>query len=193
MSRTYKFKSGYSIAVRDDYDPKVYHFVVETWREANPAPEPPFKTHQVRVKGGMKDVKRKNWSDPSFIEARAAWTQAADAHAADFLLSMAIDITSIDQAVLTGMREWASRTGIDVPQDDVRAFVQAVSADGEESRAFFQWLNGLPGPSEALVTRFINMFPESGKISGQNGIDMGRGYSRRAVPRMENSPAGDDQ
>lgn len=191
MSKTYRFKSGYEIAARDDYNPRLFNLAAEAWRESNPAPEPPIKIKQVRVKGGFKDIENKDWNDSAFLAAHDAWTQAGNNATAMMLMSMAVDVDSLDTTVLEAAQQWADDNGIEIPSDPVRAFIQVVAGEGEITE-FFQWLNSLEGPKSALVDQFIKIFRSEGPVQGTNGVDMGHTNPRRTVPRMAGSPQADD-
>lgn len=174
-NRVFNFKSGYKIAVRDDYDPRFYQLTRESYREDNPPPEPPLIEKQVPVKGGTKTITRSDYQDETYLRAYAIWEMQMYSTNSDTLLDMAIEPTSIDMEVVEAGRTWAAQNGIGVPRNDIQAYLRFVvtpatpgKEDDSELLKFYRWLNELGGPSEALVQQFINSFRGNG--SGQKGI-----------------------
>lgn len=169
--RTFKFKSGYSIRVRDDYDPRFYQLTRESYREDNPPPEPPIieKTQKpVPQKDGMKQRPPKiyqDFQDETYLRAYAIWEMAMYSTNSETLLDMAIEPTSIDSEVVEAGRAWAASQGIGVPRNDIQAYLRFVvtppvqgKEDESELLKFYRWLNEMGGPSEALVQQFIATF-----------------------------------
>lgn len=173
--RTFRFKSGYSIRVRDDYDPRYYQLTREAYRDDNPPPDPPLIEKQVPVKGGMKTITRSDYQDETYLRAYAIWEMAMYSTNSDTLLDMAIEPTSIDMEVVDAGRAWAASQGIGVPRSDVQAYLRFVVtpvAQGKEDESellkFYRWLNEIGGPSEALVNQFIDTF--RAKVQGAKGV-----------------------
>lgn len=173
--RTFKFKSGYSIRVRDDYDPRFYQLTREAYREDNPPPDPPLIEKQVPVKGGTKTITRSDYQDETYLRAYAIWEMQMYSINSETLLDMAIDPVSVDMEVVEAGRAWAANQGIGVPRNDIQAYLRFVvtpPAQGKEDESellkFYRWLNELGGPSEALVSQFINLF--RGHNSGKKDI-----------------------
>lgn len=183
-NRVFNFKSGYTIGVRDDYDPRFYQLTRESYREDNPPPDPPLIEKQVPQKGGMKTITRSDYQDETYLRAYAIWEMQMYSTNSDTLLDMAIEPTSIDMEVVEAGRAWAASQGIGVPRNDIQAYLRFVvtpatpgKEDESELLKFYRWLNEMGGPSEALVQQFIDTFRatvQKQKSTGQRATDIQR-------------------
>lgn len=170
--RTFTFRSGYTIRVRDDYDPRLLQMTQESYREGNPPPEPPLIEKKVPQKGGTKSIYRADYQDQNYLRSYAIWELQMFISSSVTRLEMAIDPDSIDLEVVEAGRAWAAEQGASVPRDDVLAYIRFVVWPEEEGKEedsellkFYRWLNEVGGPSEALVNQFIATF--RAKTKGQ--------------------------
>lgn len=176
--RTFRFKSGYTIRVREHYDPRFYQLTRDSYREENPPPEPPLIEKQVPVKSGMKTITRFDYQDETYLRAYSIWEMQMYTANSDTVFEMAIDPDSIDMAVVEAGRAWAAQNGISVPRDDAQAYIRFVvtppsntpgkKEEESELLKFYRWLNEMGGPSEPLVNQFLDTF--RAKVPGKTDL-----------------------
>lgn len=162
--RTFRFQKGFTIRVRDDYDPRLYWMAIEAYKEQNPPPEPPLIERQRKVKGGAKVDHVRDYQDADYLEAYSIWKSEMNSQTNDLLYEMAIDPESIDAAFVEAGRQWAEEKGYGATSNDIKLFLRVVPVEpkkGEkisELAKFHTWLYEIGGPSEALVDQFIATF-----------------------------------
>lgn len=180
-SRTFTFRSGYPIRLKESYDPRLFDAAVQGWSQDNPMPTPP--TIEERVpwgnKEGFKIIKRVDRQDSSYQRAVMLYQADRANMEAELLNRLALDRTSIDMEVVTIMRGVAEQNDTELSKDDLVVYLQSVydatpDKDGNnELNEFYQWVRDYSRPTGALIQQYIDRFRGESNAPRRDDADMG--------------------
>ena len=210
------FSSGYTVAVRTDYDNRMIGLLMSAWDDAHKLPaEPQPRDVEEKVKGGTR--KRKLLNEPNYLAALQQWEVDKLNHAAEraeyqtrLVLQHGIDPESIDMGLVTRARARLEEL-YDTPgeENDIIFYLNLIGDAGQgkpgdedyrpnelfELLRFISLEKGAPGAlvSHLLLTTFQNedTEQEDGPVSRHLGSPATAGSQTKASPaRTPNADTG---
>lgn len=174
-----QFKSGYTIAIFEDYNTDLIDLAMQGWMEQNPYPkQEDFTTIEtVRAKGGTtREIK--HFDQNGYNSQINIWLTMRENFKSDLRLQWAVDRESIDQSVLSQARERMEEMGLPYPKDDVKFYLQLIADKGHgvpgdedyrpnEVGILNSWIDEKKGPPGALIEHLMKTRFQNGMVHSQ--------------------------
>lgn len=182
--RIFKFKNGYTVAIRGDYMPVFLDVAMNAWTQEHPLPEmPKVPKKEVPAKGGTRLLDQP--FDKQYLADLAEWKENASLWQSMFgreqalqRIRLAIVPDSIDLNVVAQMRAAYEAQGWISDPDDVKFYLNCVADPGygvEGEKGFvlpeitllIREIDKIQGPPGALVDHLLRTTFRNGNVEQQ--------------------------
>lgn len=211
--RIFEFASGYSVAIKADYNPRKVGVLTSAWNDENPEPKTPQPPEvEEKIKGGTR--KRKLYQDPQYLSDLVQHQQSLLDHEnrrnqfqTKLILQHAIDPDSLNWDLIERARNALhEQYGTRGEDNDVMFYLNLVGDSGtgkpgdkdyrpNELFALIRFISEEKGPAGALVQHLLmttfqddDSGPQNGTVSGYLGGQSPTGTTPEADPAGTSNP-----